>query len=134
VWDTRIGGIPVCLLGIESHKVPRKGFVPADGPPAWTAGTLFPHLVAQGRAGHQRGQRQPAAGGAGQPVGLRRLTRVDAPWQLEYGAEIGRAVTNFKGPIVFVVVSRYHGGAFVVFSKALNRRWRSPPSKARWRR
>ena len=41
-------------------------------------------------------------------------------WQLEYGAEIGRAVTNFQGPIVFVVVSRYHGGAFVVFSKALN--------------
>ncbi len=40
--------------------------------------------------------------------------------QLEYGAEIGRAVTNFVGPIVFVVVSRYHGGAFVVFSKALN--------------
>jgi acetyl-CoA carboxylase carboxyltransferase component len=41
-------------------------------------------------------------------------------WQLEYGAEIGRAVVNFKGPIVFCVVSRYHGGAFVVFSKALN--------------
>ena len=40
-------------------------------------------------------------------------------WQLEYGAEIGRAITNFKGPIVFIVVSRYHGGAFVVFSKAL---------------
>jgi acetyl-CoA carboxylase carboxyltransferase component len=29
-------------------------------------------------------------------------------------------VTNFKGPIVFVVISRYHGGAFVVFSKTLN--------------
>jgi acetyl-CoA carboxylase carboxyltransferase component len=40
--------------------------------------------------------------------------------QLEYGAEIGRAVVNFVGPIVFCVVSRYHGGAFVVFSKALN--------------
>jgi acetyl-CoA carboxylase carboxyltransferase component len=40
--------------------------------------------------------------------------------QLEYGAEIGRAIVNFEGPIVFVVVSRYHGGAFVVFSKALN--------------
>jgi acetyl-CoA carboxylase carboxyltransferase component len=39
--------------------------------------------------------------------------------QLEYGAEIGRAVVNFRGPIVFCVVSRYHGGAFVVFSKAL---------------
>ena len=43
-------------------------------------------------------------------------------WQLEYGAEIGRAVTNFDGPIVFVVISRYHGGAFVVFSKRLNAR------------
>ena len=32
------------------------------------------------------------------------------------GAEIGRAVVNFDGPIVFCVVSRYHGGAFVVFS------------------
>ena len=40
--------------------------------------------------------------------------------QLEYGAEIGRAVVNFDGPIVFCVVSRYHGGAFVVFSGALN--------------
>ena len=41
-------------------------------------------------------------------------------WQLEYGAEIGRAVVNFRGPIVFCVVSRYHGGAFVVFSQRLN--------------
>ncbi len=41
-------------------------------------------------------------------------------WQLEYGAEIGRAVVNFDGPIVFCVVSRYHGGAFVVFSQKLN--------------
>jgi acetyl-CoA carboxylase carboxyltransferase component len=40
--------------------------------------------------------------------------------QLEYGAEIGRAIVNFVGPIVFCVISRYHGGAFVVFSKALN--------------
>jgi acetyl-CoA carboxylase carboxyltransferase component len=39
---------------------------------------------------------------------------------LEYGAEIGRAIVNFDGPIVFCVISRYHGGAFVVFSKALN--------------
>src|SRR5881398_2291307 len=42
--------------------------------------------------------------------------------QLEYGAEIGRAIVNFDGPIVFTVISRYHGGAFVVFSKALNPR------------
>jgi acetyl-CoA carboxylase carboxyltransferase component len=49
----------------------------------------------------------------GSPESMRR-------WQLEYGAEIGRAVVNFDGPIVFCVVSRYHGGAFVVFSKTLN--------------
>jgi acetyl-CoA carboxylase carboxyltransferase component len=51
----------------------------------------------------------------GSPESLRK-------WQLEYGAEIGRAVVNFDGPIVFCVVSRYHGGAFVVFSAALNDR------------
>jgi len=40
--------------------------------------------------------------------------------QLEYGAEIARAVVNFDGPIAFCVISRFHGGAFVVFSRALN--------------
>jgi 4'-phosphopantetheinyl transferase EntD len=49
----------------------------------------------------------------GSPESLREL-------QLEYGAEIGRAVVNFRGPIVFCVISRYHGGAYVVFSRALN--------------
>src|SRR5690606_22660619 len=49
----------------------------------------------------------------GSPESMRKL-------QLEYGAEIGRAVVNFRGPIVFCVISRYHGGAFVVFSKTLN--------------
>ena len=27
---------------------------------------------------------------------------------------------NFQSPLLFVVLSRYHGGAYVVFSKALN--------------
>jgi acetyl-CoA carboxylase carboxyltransferase component len=40
--------------------------------------------------------------------------------QLEFGAELGRAVRNFQSPLLFVVLSRYHGGAYVVFSKALN--------------
>ena len=35
-------------------------------------------------------------------------------------AEIGRAVVNFDGPLVFCVISRFQGGAFVVFSRALN--------------
>ena len=120
VWDTTIGGIPVCLLGLESHKVARKGYVPADGPPAWTAGTLFPHSSRKtARAINATSGNRPLvvlanlSGFDGSPESMRRR-------QLEYGAEIGRAVTNFKGPIVFIVVSRYHGGAFVVFSKALN--------------
>jgi acetyl-CoA carboxylase carboxyltransferase component/biotin carboxyl carrier protein len=120
VWDTTIGGIPVCLLGIEAHAVRRKGFVPADGPPAWTSGTLFPH------SSRKTARAINAASGARPLVVLANLSGFDGSpesmrrRQLEYGAEIGRAVTNFDGPIVFVVVSRYHGGAFVVFSKALN--------------
>ena len=119
VWDATVGGIPVCLLGLESRTVPRKGFVPADGPPAWTSGTLFPQASRKtARAINATSGNRPLvvlanlSGFDGSPESMRR-------WQLEYGAEIGRAVTNFDGPIVFVVVSRYHGGAFVVFSKAL---------------
>lgn len=120
VWDTTIGGIPVSLLGIESHTVARRGFVPSDGPPAWTSGTLFPHSSRKtARAINAASGCRPLvvlanlSGFDGSPESMRRR-------QLEFGAEIGRAVTNFDGPIVFVVVSRYHGGAFVVFSKALN--------------
>ncbi|HBZ71364.1 MAG TPA: hypothetical protein DEP35_17180, partial [Deltaproteobacteria bacterium] len=36
-----------------------------------------------------------------------------------------RAVVNFQGPLVFLVVSRYHGGAYVVFSRSLNERVRA---------
>jgi acetyl-CoA carboxylase carboxyltransferase component len=119
VWDATVGGIPVCLIGIESRSVPRQGAVPADGPPSWTSGTLFPQSSRKtARAINATSGNRPLvvlanlSGFDGSPESMRR-------WQLEYGAEIGRAVTNFRGPIVFVVVSRYHGGAFVVFSKAL---------------
>jgi acetyl/propionyl-CoA carboxylase alpha subunit/acetyl-CoA carboxylase carboxyltransferase component len=122
VWDARIGGIPVCLLGVESHAVTRRGFVPAGGPSTWTSGTLFPQSSRKlARAVNAASGNRPLvvlanlSGFDGSPESMRR-------WQLEYGAEIGRAMTNFRGPIVFVVVSRYHGGAFVVFSKALNER------------
>ncbi|HXY66897.1 MAG TPA: carboxyl transferase domain-containing protein [Mycobacterium sp.] len=122
VWDAHIGGIPVCLMGIESHTVPRRGFVPAGGPSSWSSGTLFPQSSRKlARAINAASGNRPVvvlanlSGFDGSPESMRR-------WQLEYGAEIGRAVTNFRGPIVFVVVSRYHGGAFVVFSKALNER------------
>ncbi|MGD0373588.1 MAG: biotin carboxylase N-terminal domain-containing protein [Streptosporangiaceae bacterium] len=120
VWEAHLGGFPVCLIGVESQPLPRTGFVPADGPPLWTAGTLFP------QASRKIARALNAASGNRPVVVLANLSGFDGSpesmrkWQLEYGAEIGRAVTNFSGPIVFVVVSRYHGGAFVVFSKRLH--------------
>jgi len=120
VWEARIGGFPVCLIGLESRNVARAGFVPADGPSSWTSGTLFP------QSSRKVARAINAASGNRPVVVLANLSGFDGSpesmrnWQLEYGAEIGRAVTNFRGPIVFVVVSRYHGGAFVVFSKRLH--------------
>lgn len=120
VWDAHLGGYPVCLIGIESRSVQRLGFVPADGPDQWSAGTLFPQSSKKvARAINAASANRPVvvlanlSGFDGSPESMRRL-------QLEYGAEIGRAVVNFKGPIVFCVISRYHGGAYVVFSRALN--------------
>jgi acetyl/propionyl-CoA carboxylase alpha subunit/acetyl-CoA carboxylase carboxyltransferase component len=120
VWEAHAGGFPICLIGLESQTLPRPGFVPADGPPSWTSGTLFPQSSRKvARAVNAASGNRPVvvlanlSGFDGSPESMRK-------WQLEYGAEIGRAVTNFRGPIVFVVVSRYHGGAFVVFSKRLH--------------
>jgi acetyl-CoA carboxylase carboxyltransferase component len=120
VWDAHFGGYPVCLIGIESRPVPRLGFVPADGPDQWYAGTLFPLASKKvARAINAASSNRPVvilanlSGFDGSPESMRKL-------QLEYGAEIGRAVVNFKGPMVFCVISRYHGGAYVVFSRMLN--------------
>jgi acetyl-CoA carboxylase carboxyltransferase component len=120
VWDGHLGGYPVCLIGFESHPLPRRGFVPADGPDQWTSGTLFPLSSKKvARALNAASGNRPVvvlanlSGFDGSPESMRNL-------QLEYGAEIGRAVVNFDGPLVFSVISRYHGGAFVVFSNTLN--------------
>jgi acetyl/propionyl-CoA carboxylase alpha subunit/acetyl-CoA carboxylase carboxyltransferase component len=120
VWEAHLGGWPVALLGIESKPLERYGAIPADGPEQWTSGTLFPRGAKKlARAINAAAGRRPVvvlanlAGFDGSPESMRR-------WQLEFGAEIGRAVVNFDGPLVFCVISRYHGGAFVVFSQRLN--------------
>ena len=120
VWDAHLGGWPVSLIGIESRPLPRRGPIPADGPEHWSAGTLFPRAAKKiARALNAAAGRRPMvvlanlAGFDGSPESLR-------GWQLEFGAEIARAVVNFDGPIVFCVLSRYHGGTFVVFSQSLN--------------
>ena len=120
VLDAHLGGQPVVLIGFESKPLTRHGFWPVDGPSQFTAGTLFPRSSKKtARAINAASGNRPVvilanlSGFDGSPESLRQL-------QLEYGAEIGRAVVNFDGPIVFCVVSRYHGGAFVVFSATLN--------------
>src|SRR5262245_52201827 len=120
VFEAHIGGYPVTLIGVESRPLPRYGVIPADGPDQWSAGTLFPLSSKKVSRGlNAASGNRPAvilanlSGFDGSPESLRRL-------QLEYGAEIGRAIVNFDGPIVLCVVSRYHGGAFVVFSATLN--------------
>jgi acetyl/propionyl-CoA carboxylase alpha subunit/acetyl-CoA carboxylase carboxyltransferase component len=120
VWDTHLGGHAICLIGIESRNLPRLGARASDGPAEWTAGTLFPLAAKKiARALHAASGVRPAvilanlSGFDGSPESLRLL-------QLEYGAEIARAVVEFAGAVLFVVLARYHGGAYVVFSRALN--------------
>ncbi|MDA3955488.1 carboxyl transferase domain-containing protein [Oceanispirochaeta sp.] len=120
IWETRVGGIATGMIGIESRPLNRMGAIPHDGPETWTGGTLFPQSSRKVARGiNAFSGRMPLmilanlSGFDGSPESLRNL-------QLEYGAEIGRAIVNFKGPIAFLVVARYHGGAYVVFSKSLN--------------
>ena len=120
VWDAHLGGHAVCLIGIESRNLSRLGARANDGPDQWTAGTLFPLSSKKvARALRTASGNRPAvilanlSGFDGSPESMRSL-------QLEYGDEIARAVVEFEGPLLFVVVSRYHGGAYVVFSRALN--------------
>jgi acetyl-CoA carboxylase carboxyltransferase component/biotin carboxyl carrier protein len=120
VFDARLGGLATSVIGVESRPLPRHGATAADGPAQWSAGTLFPLSSKKvARAINAASGCRPVvmlanlSGFDGSPESLRRL-------QLEYGAEIGRAIVNFDGPFVLCVVSRYHGGAFVVFSATLN--------------
>jgi len=121
VWHGRLAGHALTLIGVENQPTRRVGGG-AEGPSEWAGGTLYPQASRKvARALNASRGRCPVAvlanlsGFDGSPESLRQ-------WQLEYGAEIARAVEGFDGPIYFIVLSRYHGGAYVVFSKALNPR------------
>jgi acetyl-CoA carboxylase carboxyltransferase component len=125
VWDTRIGGQAVTLIGIESHpREGRSGAGPGEDQSVWAAGTLYPQAARKiARAFNHASGRRPVAV-------LANLAGFDgSAWslrngQLELGAEIARAVVNFVGPILVVIIGRFHGGAYVVFNKTLNPRLR----------
>ena len=100
-WEAHLGGHPVCLLGFE-------------------AGTLFPRSAKKvARAIRATSGNRPLVvlanleGFDGSPESLR-------AGQLEYGAEIGRALVDFAGPIVLVTAGRCQDGVSLVFSPALN--------------
>ena len=120
VQDACLGGFPVCLIGVEGRNLPRLGRRPPDGPAEWTGSTLFPQSSKKiARAIAAASGVRPVvvlanlSGFDGSPESLRRL-------QLEHGAAIARAVVGFAGRLLFLVLSRYHGGAYVVFSNRLN--------------
>ena len=122
VMHGQLGGNPVCLIGIESQPLPRRGPRPVDGPASWMSGTLFPH------SSRKMARAIRSVNGLCPVVVLANLSGFDGSpesmreRQLEYGAEIGKAVVEFDGPILFCVVARYHGGAYVVFSRRLSSR------------
>ena len=121
----RLGRPPRRLAGrADRHRVAPARRATGSSP------RTAPSSGRRARCSRARRRRSPARStrpaGAGPLVVLANLAGFDGSpesmreWQLEFGAEIGRAVVNFDGPIVFCVVSRYHGGAFVVFSQRLN--------------
>ncbi|HYX24093.1 MAG TPA: hypothetical protein VFC23_08060, partial [Thermoanaerobaculia bacterium] len=112
VWDAHLGGQPVCLLGFESRPLPRPGRAPAHG-----SDPISPPAAKKvARAIHAASGNRPLviladlSGSGGSP---------ERPWQLEHGAEIGRAVVSFQGPIVLCFVAPFQGDASLIFSTAL---------------
>src|SRR3954464_8598276 len=91
----RWGGTGVEPAGMGPKPLSRRGPPPVDGPSQWTAGTLFPRSSKKtARAINAASGNRPLvvlanlSGFDGSPESLRGI-------QLEYGAEIGRAVVNF---------------------------------------
>ena len=110
--DAAIGCAPVLaivlapLLSASAFAAPRVGMVPPDGPEQFTSGTLFPMASKKvARFINAASAVRPLvilanlSGFDGSPESMRRR-------QLEWGAEIGRAGGNFKGPIGVVGISR----------------------------
>ena len=103
---------------------------PRTDPPAWTSGRCS-------RSPRARSARAVNAASGNRPlVVLANLSGFDGSpesmrnWQLEYGAEIGRAVTNFAGPIVFVSSPATTAVPSSCSPRAQRRPWRSPRSRA----
>ena len=121
VWEAHLGGWPVMLLGFESRPLVRYGQVPADGPDQWTAGHAVPALVEEGRPRDQRGRAGTGRWSCSPTsrASTARRSRCTSGSSSTARRSGGRWSTS-TGRSSSCVVSRYHGGAFVVFSRRLN--------------
>ena len=122
VWDAHLGGYPVCLLGIESRPLPRARLRAGRRPRPVDGGHALPAVVEEGGARHQRRERQPARWWCWPTsrASTARRSRCASCSSSTAPRSAARWSTS-TGPIVFCVVSRYHGGAFVVFSRHAQR-------------
>ncbi len=120
VQETTVGGVPTTMIGVEARPLPREGEIPPGYPAVWSGSTLFPE------GSKKMAHAINAASGRTDAVIMANLSGFDGSPeslltnQLEWGTEIAEAVRNFKGRLVFVVTTRYHGGAYVVFSRVMN--------------
>ena len=74
VWDAHVGGYPVAIIGIESRPIPRRGFIPADGPEQWAAGTLYPMAS-------KKAARTINSASGNRPLGILTLLPLASNWQ-----------------------------------------------------
>lgn len=120
VQETVIGPVPTMLIGIDATSQPREGEIPPGYDSVWKASTLYPE------GSGKLARAISAASGRMALVILANLAGFDGSpesllqRQLEKGTWLGEAVRKFKGKMVFKVISRLHGGAYVVFSYVLN--------------
>ena len=119
MWG-RIAGRRVTLIGVENQATDAEWESSRAQGQTFAAGTLYPASSRKiARAIHAASGREPVivfanmAGFDGSAWSL-------AAGQLEFGAEVATAVATCESPILVVVLTRYHGGAFVVFSRQLN--------------
>lgn len=119
MWG-RIAGRRVTLIGVDNQATDAEWESSLAQGQTFAAGTLYPASSRKiARAIHSASGREPVivfanmAGFDGSAWSL-------AAGQLEFGAEVATAVATCESPILVVVLTRYHGGAFVVFSRQLN--------------
>jgi acetyl-CoA carboxylase carboxyltransferase component/biotin carboxyl carrier protein len=115
-----IAGRRVTLIGVDNQATDAEWESSRAQGQTFAAGTLYPASSRKiARAIHAASGREPVivfanmAGFDGSAWSL-------AAGQLEFGAEVATAVATCESPILVVVLTRYHGGAFVVFSRQLN--------------